>query len=301
MRSSGSSSRRRGARILRATRRPKREAAREVETAAARTGRPLAVRVRARPARGRGRRLRAVPRGGRSDLPASGPAIVVANHPSDVDPILLGVSFPRTLHFMADVVQFRRGFVGPVIRRLAAFPIDKGSPDRRSLRDGPRSAAPRRGRRALPRGRPLPAGRARGLRAGGRLSRGAQRRAGDPRLHRAARSGSGTGGACAGRASRCARERRSASTAPLGLGGAPGPGAGATPERGHGRRGREAYVRFAEQTRVAAAPRRGRPLTWDGSVRVGSTPGRSAMLIPETPTAGARRRAATRGNENVEP
>jgi len=70
---------------------------------------------------------------GGGGIPASGPAIVVANHPSDVDPILLAVSFSRTLHFMADEVQFRRGFVGPVIRRLAAFPIDKGSPDRRSL------------------------------------------------------------------------------------------------------------------------------------------------------------------------
>jgi 1-acyl-sn-glycerol-3-phosphate acyltransferase len=70
---------------------------------------------------------------GEVHIPASGPAIVVANHPSDVDPILLAVSFRRTLHFMADVVQFRRGFVGPVIRRLAAFPIDKGSADRHSL------------------------------------------------------------------------------------------------------------------------------------------------------------------------
>lgn len=70
---------------------------------------------------------------GAGQLPTSGPAIVVANHPSDVDPILLAVVFPRTMHFMADVVQFRRGFVGPVIRQLAAFPIDKGSPDRRSL------------------------------------------------------------------------------------------------------------------------------------------------------------------------
>jgi len=66
-------------------------------------------------------------------LPGSGPAIVVANHPSDVDPILLGVSFPRTLHFVADVVQFRRGFVGPVIERLAAIPIHKGQPDRTAL------------------------------------------------------------------------------------------------------------------------------------------------------------------------
>src|SRR5660397_201376 len=58
---------------------------------------------------------------GAGNLPAAGPVIVVANHPSDVDPILLGVALPRTLHFMADAVQFRRGVVGPVIERLAAF------------------------------------------------------------------------------------------------------------------------------------------------------------------------------------
>jgi 1-acyl-sn-glycerol-3-phosphate acyltransferase len=70
---------------------------------------------------------------GAERLPARGPAIVVANHPSDVDPILLGVTFPRTLHFLADVVQFRRGFVGPIIKRLAAIPIHKGRPDRAAL------------------------------------------------------------------------------------------------------------------------------------------------------------------------
>ena len=43
------------------------------------------------------------------------------------------MTFPRTLHFVADVVQFRRGFVGPVIRRLAAIPIHKGQPDRAAL------------------------------------------------------------------------------------------------------------------------------------------------------------------------
>jgi 1-acyl-sn-glycerol-3-phosphate acyltransferase len=70
---------------------------------------------------------------GAANLPATGPAIVVANHPSDVDPILLGVALPRTLHFMADVVQFQRGFVGPIIERLGGFPIHKGEPDRAAL------------------------------------------------------------------------------------------------------------------------------------------------------------------------
>jgi 1-acyl-sn-glycerol-3-phosphate acyltransferase len=70
---------------------------------------------------------------GARNLPATGPAIVVANHPSDVDPILIRVALPRTFHFIADVVQFRRGFVGPVIRRLAAIPVHKGVPDRAAL------------------------------------------------------------------------------------------------------------------------------------------------------------------------
>jgi 1-acyl-sn-glycerol-3-phosphate acyltransferase len=70
---------------------------------------------------------------GVGNLPATGPVILVANHPSDVDPILLGVAMPRTLHFMADGVQFRRGFVGPVIARLGAFPVHKGVSNRAAL------------------------------------------------------------------------------------------------------------------------------------------------------------------------
>ena len=67
-------------------------------------------------------------------LPDTGPAIVVSNHPSDIDPIILGVAFPRPLRFMADAVQFRRGFVGRVIPHLGAFPVRKGEPDRDALR-----------------------------------------------------------------------------------------------------------------------------------------------------------------------
>lgn len=70
---------------------------------------------------------------GTDNLPASGPAILVANHPSDVDPILLAIALPRTVHFMGDVVQFQRAFVGPIIARLGAFPVHKGSPDRRGV------------------------------------------------------------------------------------------------------------------------------------------------------------------------
>lgn len=70
---------------------------------------------------------------GLANLPRCGPAIVVADHPSDVDPILLGVALPRPLHFLADEVQFERAFVGRVIPRLGAVAIHKGSPDRAAL------------------------------------------------------------------------------------------------------------------------------------------------------------------------
>jgi 1-acyl-sn-glycerol-3-phosphate acyltransferase len=71
---------------------------------------------------------------GTANLPPSGAAIVVSNHPTDFDPIILGVGFARQLHFMADVVQFRRGFVGRVIPHLGAFAVNKGSADRDGLR-----------------------------------------------------------------------------------------------------------------------------------------------------------------------
>ncbi len=66
-------------------------------------------------------------------LPARGPAVIVANHHSDADPVFLGVAVPRTLHFLADSVQTRRPILGPVIERLAVVPINKGQPDRHAL------------------------------------------------------------------------------------------------------------------------------------------------------------------------
>ena len=67
---------------------------------------------------------------GAGNLPARGAAILVSNHPSDVDPILLAIALPRTLHFMADVVQFRRGFVGRSSGAWAPFPSTREGPTR---------------------------------------------------------------------------------------------------------------------------------------------------------------------------
>lgn len=70
---------------------------------------------------------------GAENLPLAGPAILIANHHSDVDPVVMAVSFARPLHFMADVEQLQRGFVGPIIKRLGAFPVYRDGIDRRGL------------------------------------------------------------------------------------------------------------------------------------------------------------------------
>ncbi len=62
---------------------------------------------------------------GAGRLPASGPALIVADHPSDLEPLIVGVALRRTLHFMASPDHFDRSFVGWCVRRLAAVSVDR--------------------------------------------------------------------------------------------------------------------------------------------------------------------------------
>jgi 1-acyl-sn-glycerol-3-phosphate acyltransferase len=71
---------------------------------------------------------------GAEHVPSRGGVLVVANHPSDIDPILVAIAVRRPLRFMADAVQFERGFVGPAIRLLGAFPVRVASPDLAAVR-----------------------------------------------------------------------------------------------------------------------------------------------------------------------
>ncbi len=67
-------------------------------------------------------------------VPASGPILVVCNHLHNADPVLLSASFPRPLHFMAKKELFKVPGVGWLIRRVGAFPVDRGKADRSALR-----------------------------------------------------------------------------------------------------------------------------------------------------------------------
>ena len=77
------------------------------------------------------RRLRIV---GASNIPRDGPLLVACNHTSNLDPMVLGGYFPRTLFAMAKREMY---FTPPVAWFLAGcncIPVDRGAADRRAVR-----------------------------------------------------------------------------------------------------------------------------------------------------------------------
>lgn len=72
---------------------------------------------------------------GRHHLPERGTVLVVCNHVSQRDPVLLGVaSLPRKTYYMAKIELFKIPIVRRIIYGLGAFPVDRGNADRRALR-----------------------------------------------------------------------------------------------------------------------------------------------------------------------
>jgi 1-acyl-sn-glycerol-3-phosphate acyltransferase len=61
---------------------------------------------------------------GEEKLPASGAAVISANHPSYLDPVLLSLQVKRPIRFMAWDALFRVPFLGPLVRLFGAFPVD---------------------------------------------------------------------------------------------------------------------------------------------------------------------------------
>jgi len=60
---------------------------------------------------------------GADHIPATGPAIIVCNHVSFVDPVLLMAASPRPVRFLMDARIFRIPVLGWVFRRAKAIPI----------------------------------------------------------------------------------------------------------------------------------------------------------------------------------
>ena len=62
---------------------------------------------------------------GRRHLPDTGPALIVSNHQSFIDPLLVGLCARRPLTFLARHNLFKIWFFGGLLREYGAFPIDR--------------------------------------------------------------------------------------------------------------------------------------------------------------------------------
>jgi 1-acyl-sn-glycerol-3-phosphate acyltransferase len=70
---------------------------------------------------------------GRGNIPRKGPALLIANHQSFLDPLIVGCGTRRHLCFLARKTLFR-GFFGKVIVLLKAVPVDQEGVAKEGLR-----------------------------------------------------------------------------------------------------------------------------------------------------------------------
>ncbi|WP_434511946.1 lysophospholipid acyltransferase family protein [Desulfitobacterium sp. AusDCA] len=71
---------------------------------------------------------------GLENLPHEGPVILAINHVSLWDPVVAASSIPRQVSYMAKEELFSIPLLGPIIRRLGAFPVKRGQGDMSAIR-----------------------------------------------------------------------------------------------------------------------------------------------------------------------
>ena len=75
---------------------------------------------------------------GTQHIPPRGPIVVVPNHQTYADPVLVTIPFRRRVYYMAWARLFRIPVLGRAIRLLHAFPVDIDSRDSRAVREARR-------------------------------------------------------------------------------------------------------------------------------------------------------------------
>ncbi|MGS2776233.1 lysophospholipid acyltransferase family protein [Robertmurraya sp. GLU-23] len=73
---------------------------------------------------------------GQENIPKVGSVLLCSNHISNFDPIVVGITTPRPVHFMAKEELFRVPLLGKFVPYLNAFPVKRGMSDREALRKG---------------------------------------------------------------------------------------------------------------------------------------------------------------------
>ena len=71
---------------------------------------------------------------GRENIPATGPVLIFANHPSAFDMILIAARIRRKVHFMAKAELFTNPILSYIFRSVGAFPVHRGKGDAGSIK-----------------------------------------------------------------------------------------------------------------------------------------------------------------------
>lgn len=71
---------------------------------------------------------------GQKNIPKEGGVILAVNHKSNFDPVIVGITSPRQLSFMAKAELFENKIFGGLIKKLGAFPIHRGAGDVAALK-----------------------------------------------------------------------------------------------------------------------------------------------------------------------
>lgn len=73
---------------------------------------------------------------GAEHFPKEGGVLLCANHIHNFDPIVVGTTVKRDVHFMAKEELFTAPLIGKIFPHLNAFPVKRGMSDREALRKG---------------------------------------------------------------------------------------------------------------------------------------------------------------------
>lgn len=71
---------------------------------------------------------------GEENIPEEGAVVVAPNHTSAADPLILGVSAKRQIHFVAKAELFKIPLLGGIIKALGAIPVHRNEGDVAALK-----------------------------------------------------------------------------------------------------------------------------------------------------------------------
>lgn len=71
---------------------------------------------------------------GKENFPQEGGVLLCTNHIDNLDPPVVGITCPRTVHFMAKEELFNMPILKSVLPQVQAFPVKRGMSDRDAFR-----------------------------------------------------------------------------------------------------------------------------------------------------------------------